>query len=185
MTKDVHARARKKMDTSIESLRHELQTVRTGRASLALLDDVRVENYGQAAPLNQVANLSIPEGNLIMIQPWNPGQIADIERAIMKANLGLTPSSDGKVVRVPVPPLTEERRREMAKRVAHLGEEGKTAVRNVRRDANEEIKKLEKDKGLAQDDAKKALQSIQDLTDEYVAKIDTLVKAKEKEVLEF
>ena len=135
-------------------------------------------------PLNQVANLSVPEGNLIVVQPWNPAQIPDIERAILKANLGLTPASDGKVVRIPVPPLTEERRKELAKKAHQIGEESKTTIRNIRRDANEEVKKLEKE-GVSQDEAKKALADIQHLTDEFVAKIDQLVKAKEKEILEF
>ena len=182
---DLHQNAKKKMDASIESLRHDLSTVRTGRASLALLDDVRVENYGQPVPLNQVANLSVPEGNLLVVQPWNPAQIGDIERAILKANLGLTPNSDGKIIRVPVPPLTEERRRELAKKCQRIGEETKTAVRNVRRDANEDAKKLEKEKTISQDDSKKALKSTQDLTDETIKRIDDLVKAKEKEILEF
>lgn len=185
MLNETLAKTRKKMDSSIDSLRHELQTLRTGRASLHLLDDVRVENYGQPVPLNQVANLAVPEGNLITVAPWNQAQIPEIEKAILKANLGLTPNSDGRIIRIPVPPLTEDRRKEIAKKGHHMGEEAKTALRNVRRDANEDVKKLEKDKALSQDDAKKALKSIQDLTDEYVKKIDELVKSKEKEILSF
>ena len=185
MLNDAQAKGRKKMESAIESLRNELQTLRTGRASIHLLDDVRVENYGQMVPLNQVANLGVPEGNLITVQPWNPAQIPDIEKAILKANLGLTPSSDGKVVRVPVPSLTEERRRELAKRVHHLGEEAKTAIRNVRRDINEDVKRLEKAGTVSQDDAKKGLASIQAMTDEFTGKVDGLVKSKEKEILEF
>jgi ribosome recycling factor len=183
MTQETIAKNRKRMEAALEGLRHELQTLRTGRASLHLLDDVRVENYGQPVPLNQVANLAVPEGNLITIQPWNPGQIPDIERAILKANLGLTPASDGRLVRVPIPPLTEERRRELAKKAHHMGEEAKTAVRNIRRDANEDVKKLEKDKGLSQDDAKKALKAVQDMTDEFCRKADEQVKSREKEIL--
>jgi ribosome recycling factor len=173
------------MESSLEAVRHDLGTVRTGRASLALLDEVRVESYGQAVPLNQVATLSVPEGNLLVVAPWNPAQLQDIERAILKANLGLTPASDGKVVRVPVPPLNEERRRELAKRVHQIAEEGRTAIRNVRREANEEVKKLERDRAVSQDEAKKGLKDIQDLTDAFCGKVDQLARSKEKELLEF
>jgi len=173
------------MDASIEAMRKELASVRTGRASIALLDPVRVDYYGTPTPLNQVANLAVPDGNLLTVAPWDPSRLADIERAILKANLGLTPTSDGKIVRVPVPPLNEERRKELARRCHQIGEEGKTSVRNIRRDANDEVKKLEKDKQISQDDGKKGLKSVQDLTDESVARIDELVKAKEKEILEF
>jgi len=184
MLKDVQSKAKHKMETSIETLRKELGGVRTGRASISVLDDVRIEAYGVPTPLNQVANLSVPEGNLIVISPWDATQIPAIERAIQKANLGLTPASDGKVVRVPVPPLTEERRKEMAKKIQKVGEEVRTAIRNVRRDANEDVKKLEKDKLISQDDGKKGLKLVQDMTDEFIARVDELIKNKEREILE-
>jgi len=185
MLNQVQANGKKRMEAAIESLRHELAGVRTGRASFSLLDSVRVDYYGNPTPLNQVANLAVPEGNLITVAPWDPSQIGAIERAILKANLGLTPSSDGKLIRVPVPPLTEDRRKDLARKVQHIGEEAKTAIRLVRREANEQVKSLEKDKKISQDDEKKGLKSIQDLTDEFVGKVDSLVKAKEKEILEF
>lgn len=185
MLNEVHSSSRKRMEAAIETFRHELASVRTGRASFAVLDSVRVDYYGTPTPLNQVANLAVPEGNLITVSPWDPGQIGAIERAILKANLGLTPSSDGKLIRVPVPPLTEDRRKELARKVHGIGEEAKTVIRNLRREANEQVKALEKDKKISQDDEKKGLKSVQDLTDEFIAKVESLVKAKEKEILEF
>lgn len=184
MLDDVKNKTAKRMAASVESVRNELAGVRTGRASLSLLDTVRVDYYGNPTPLNQVANLGVPEGNLLTVTPWDQTLLAEIEKAILKANLGLTPANDGRMIRIPVPPLTEERRKELAKRVNQLAEEGRTAVRNIRRDANEEAKKLEKDKACSQDDLSKGLKAIQELTDEHVGKIDDLAKGKEKEVLE-
>jgi len=185
MLSEILAKGRARMVASLESGRQELTSLRTGRASIAVLDSVAVDAYGSSMPLNQVASLGVPEGNLITVSPFDPGQIQAIEKAILKANLGLTPSSDGKMIRIPVPPLTEERRKELAKRVHQIGEETKTAVRSIRRDANDAVKQLEKDKELSQDDAKRGLKDVQDLTDEFVAKIDEQVSGKEKEILEF
>ena len=183
MLEEVYENAQRRMDASIESLRRELVTVRTGRASVAMLDEVRVDCYGQQSPLNQVANVSVPEASLLVVQPFDPSQLQLIEKGILKANLGLTPANDGKVIRVPIPPLTEERRRELAKKVRDTGEEIRTAIRNVRRDANDDVRALEKDKSLSQDDAKKALKQVQDITDGAVGRVDEMVKTKEQEVL--
>ena len=184
MIDEVYRTATTKMDSSKLTLRKELATIRTGRASVSMLDDVRIEYYGNTTPINQVANLTVPESNLIVIQPWDPSHLAPIEKAIHKANLGLTPSNDGKIVRVPIPQLTEDRRKEFAKRAREIGEEIRTAVRNVRREANDEVKKLEKQKAVSQDDEKVALKHIQELTDKAIQEIDQLVKAKAEEVLQ-
>ncbi|MFC2173453.1 ribosome recycling factor [Acidobacteriota bacterium] len=185
MTNQIMNNTKKRMDSTVISIQKELATIRTGRASLSILDGVSVDYFGTETPLNQVASLSVPEGNLIVIQPWDTQLINEIERAILKANLDLTPQNDGKVIRIPIPPLTEERRQKLARTAKDIGEEGKTAVRHIRRDANEEIKVLEKEKKISQDDQHRTLQKIQEVTDEHTKEIDELVKKKETEILEF
>ncbi len=174
-----------RMDKSIDALKHELSRVRTGRASLSLLDGIRVDYYGTPTPLNQMASLSIPESRLILIQPWDTSVIKEIEKALLKSDLGLTPSSDGKVVRIAIPPLTEERRKQLVKVVYKVGEEHKVAVRNIRREANEMLKTLKKDSEISEDEAFKAQEETQKITDAFIRQIDDIVKAKEKEILEF
>jgi ribosome recycling factor len=178
--KDLHDRILKTLD----QLRQDLTAVRTGRASLHLLDGVRVDYYGTATPLNQVATLSVPEARLIMVKPWEKNMIPVIEKAIRDANLGVNPMSDKDLVRVPIPALTEERRKEIVKQVRHKGEEHKIAIRNERRDAKELIEVSKKDGDISEDDAKKALDKMQKETDEGVKKIDEIVVAKEKEVMQ-
>ncbi|HTN53560.1 MAG TPA: ribosome recycling factor [Anaeromyxobacter sp.] len=178
--KDLHDRIAK----TLETLKAELASVRTGRASLHLLDGVRVDYYGTSTPLNQVATLSVPEARMIVVKPWEKNMIPPIEKAIRDANLGLNPMSDKDLVRVPIPPLTEERRRDIVKQVKHKGEEHKIAVRNERRDAKELIEAGEKDGDIAGDETKKALEKMQKETDDGVKKIDEIVAAKEKEVMQ-
>ena len=179
-----HSDAERRMDGAVEHLRRELAGVRTGRASVNLLDSVRVDAYGTQMPLNQVASLSVPESTLIVAAPFDPSQITAIENAIRNANLGLNPSNDGKVIRVPVPTLTDERRKEMSRLVHKLAEEGRTSVRQVRRDANDALKRLLKNHELSEDDERRALDDIQKLTDAHVHRIDDLQKAKDAELLE-
>jgi ribosome recycling factor len=176
--------AGEKMDKSVSALKKDLQKIRTGRASLNLLDDVRVDYYNTPTPLNQIASLSVPESRLITIQPWDASAIKEIEKAIMKSNLGLTPSSDGKIIRIAIPPLTEDRRKDIVKQVNKVCEDYRIAVRNVRREANDSLKALKKDGDASEDDVAKALDKVQKLTDEHVAKIDDMFKDKEKEILE-
>jgi ribosome recycling factor len=171
------------MDKSIQSLKAELAKVRTGRASTALVDTVHVDYYGSSVPLNQVANVTTPDARTIQVSPWEAGMIGAIEKAIHAANLGLTPQSDGKVVRIPLPLMTEERRKEMVKLIKKMGEEAKIAVRNHRRDANEELKKQEKAKALSEDDAKKAMELVQKKTDDKVSEVDKIIAGKEKEIM--
>ena len=168
------------MDKTIQSLKGELIKVRTGRASTALVDTVQVDYYGSNVPVSQVANVTTPDARTIQIAPWEAGQIGAIEKAILAANIGLTPQSDGKVIRISVPAMTEERRKELAKQVKKMGEDGKVALRTHRRDGNEEVKKS---KTLTEDDVKKAMDLIQKKTDEKTAEIDKIVTAKEKEIL--
>jgi ribosome recycling factor len=162
-----------------------MATVRTGRASINLLDSVRVEAYGSPVPLNQVAQLHVPEPAMITVQPWDTSMLGIIEKAIRNADLGLNPGNDGKIVRVPIPPLTEERRREMAKKVSHIAEERRVSLRNIRRDANDHLRKMLKDKLISEDQERQSLDAVQKLTDSYIAKVDQNSKAKEKEILEF
>jgi ribosome recycling factor len=176
---------KERMAKTIDDLENELKRVRTGRASVSLLDGIRVDYYGTQTPLNQMASLSAPESRLIVIQPWDVSAIKEIEKAILKSDLGLTPSSDGKLIRISIPPLTEERRKELVKVVSKMCEEHKIAARNIRRDANELIKGFKKDGDIAEDDAFKAQDSIQKITDEFITKIDGIYKSKEKEILEF
>lgn len=173
----------KVMEQGLAHLRQELGKLRTGRASLALLDAVRVETYGQQMTLNQVATLNIPEPRLITIQPWDVSVIPAIEKAIQSAQLGLSPSNDGRLIRLPIPALTEERRKEIVKLVKRSGEEAKVGIRNARRDANEQVKQLEETAGHSEDEVKRTQQEIQKRTDAFVAEIDTIIAAKEKEVL--
>ena len=174
-----------RMGKTITDLENELKRVRTGRASLSLLDGIRVDYYGTQTQLNQMASLSVPESRLIVIQPWDVSAIKEIEKAILKSDLGLTPSSDGKLIRIAIPPLTEERRKELVKVVSKMCEEHKIATRNIRRDSNELLKGFKKDGDISEDDAFKAQDSVQKVTDEYINRIDEIYKNKEKEILEF
>ncbi len=183
--KDVESSARTRMDKVLAELQHEMSTIRTGRASIALLDNVRVDYYGNPTPLNQVAQLHVPEPAMITVQPWDSSTIGAIEKAIRNADLGLNPSNDGKLIRVPIPPLNEERRRDLAKKLSHVAEERRVALRNVRRDANEQLKKLSKDKLISEDEERQALDLVQKLTDGQITKIDQAARVKEKEILEF
>lgn len=185
MIDELHQDTQERMDKTLAALRHELNRVRTGRASLSLLDGIRVDYYGTATPLNQMASLSIPESRLIVIQPWDTSAIKDIEKALLKSDLGLTPSSDGKVVRIAIPPLTEERRKQLVKVVYKIGEDHKVAVRNIRRDGNEMLKTFKKDGEISEDEAFKAQEEIQKITDTFIGRIDDTVRLKEKEILEF
>ncbi len=184
MIKEILSEARTSMDKAVKSLKREMAKVRTGRASVSLLDDVKVDYYGVPTPLSQVATLSVPEARLITVQPWEKNLIPDIEKAIFKADLGLTPSSDGQLIRLPVPALTEERRREMVKIIKRMAEDAKISVRNARRDANETLKMLEKEKEITEDDLKRSEKDVQQLTDDFVSTIDSVVQSKEKEVME-
>jgi ribosome recycling factor len=179
-----HADAERRMDGAVEHVRRELAGVRTGRASVHLLDNVRVEAYGAQMPLNQVASLSVPESTLIVAAPFDPSQTKAIENAIRNANLGLNPGNDGKIIRIPVPTLTDERRREMSRLVHKLAEEGRTSVRQIRRDTNDALKRLLKNHDLSEDDERRALDDIQKLTDAHVRTIDDLQKAKDAELLD-
>jgi len=184
MVKDVMNKTKSGMEKSIESLKRDFSRVRTGRASTTLLDDIKVDYYGTPTPLNQVGTLVVPEPRLITIQPWEKKLIPEIEKAILKSDLGLNPVSDGNLVRIAIPPLTEERRKEMVKQIKRMGEDTKVAVRNIRRDSNDALKKLEKDKEISEDDLKRGEKEIQEITDQYVKKTDELVEIKEKEVME-
>lgn len=184
MIDDLKNKTRAGMEKAVEALRRDLSKVRTGRASVSILDDVRVDYYGTPTPLNQIGTLAVPEPRLITIQPWEKKLIPEIERAIQKADLGINPTSDGIVIRLAFPPLTEERRKEMVKQVKKMGEEGKIAVRNARRDANDSLKKLLKDKAISEDDEKHGEKEIQTLTDDFIARIDKVIADKEKELLE-
>src|SRR6187401_2991476 len=181
--KSLVAEAGKRMLASLEHVRHELGGVRTGRASVTLLDGVHVEAYGSKMPLNQLAGLSVPEPTLIVAQPFDPSQLGAIEKAIRASDLGLNPSNDGKVVRIPLPALTEERRKELSRHVHKMSEEGRNQVRQSRREANDRLKKFLKDSAISEDDEKKALDEVQKLTDGFVAKIDDLQKKKDSELL--
>jgi len=184
MAHRVIADAESRMKKAVEAARTELTSVRTGKASPALLDSIRVEAYGTQMPLNQLASISAPEPRLLVVQPFDKGLVDVISKSIQKSGLGLNPGNDGTVIRLPIPPLTEERRREMVKLVKKMAEDGKVALRNVRRDANEEIKALEKDGDMSEDEARKSTAEVQKLTDKYVAQLDEAAVKKEKEVLE-
>lgn len=174
----------RRMNGAVEALHAEFKTLRTGRANVSILDGVMVDYYGTPTPINQVANLSVPESSLIVAQPWDKSMIGAIEKAIRNADLGLNPANDGKVVRIPMPPLTEERRKELVKKAHHMAEEARTAVRQVRRDGNDKVKKLEKEHQISQDDEKRAHDEVQKMTDKYIEQINESLKHKEKEILE-
>jgi ribosome recycling factor len=177
--------AREKMSHSIDVLKQEFKKLRTGRASVALFEGIKVSYYGTLTPLNQVASLSVPESRLIVIQPWDQTVIGEIEKEILKSELGLTPMNDGKIIRVPIPPLTEERRKELVKVVRKIAEEYKVSIRNIRRDTNELLKGLKKDGDISEDDFFRAQDKVQKITDEYILSVDQTCQEKEKEILEF
>ena len=182
--RDVESHAKSRMEKALTDLQHEMASIRTGRASVSIFDNIRVDYYGTPSPLNQLANLHVPEPTLITIQPWDISQIGSIEKAIRSSDLGLNPANDGKFIRVPIPALTEERRKEIVKRLHHIAEDHRVALRNIRRDANEQIKKLLKDKAISEDDERRAHDDVQKMTDANIAKIDTMAKTKEKEIME-
>lgn len=184
MTKEINADAKTRMDKAIDVLSRELAKLRAGRANPALLDRVTVEYYGTQTPLNQLASVTVPEARLLLVTPYDKTAVAAIEKAILKSDLGLTPSNDGQVIRIAIPPLTEERRKDLVRLVSKTAEESKVAVRNIRRDANDELKKLQKDGEMTEDELRSATDDIQKLTDTYVAKIDEKAKQKEQEIME-
>jgi ribosome recycling factor len=176
--------ARQRMDGAIEALRREFAGVRTGKASPALLDSIRVEAYGSHVPLNQVGTVAAPEPRMLTVQPWDRGLMKDIERALRESELGLNPSNDGSLIRIPIPPLTEERRKEYVRLLHKIAEEARVAVRHVRKDANDEVKARQKDEHLSEDDVRREQGEVQKLTDQYIARVDELLKHKEAEVME-
>ncbi|AWI12178.1 MULTISPECIES: ribosome recycling factor [Bacillaceae] len=184
MAKQVMADAKERMTKAVQAYTRELASIRAGRASASLLDKIAVEYYGVPTPINQLASISTPEARLLMIQPYDKSIVSDVEKAIMKSDLGLNPTSDGSVIRIAIPPLTEERRKELVKLVKKESEEAKVAIRNIRRDANDDLKKLEKNGELTEDDLRGYTDDVQKLTDEFIAKIDQITKEKEKEILE-
>ncbi len=181
--KDLINDARRRMSAAVEDSRKKLASVRTGRASVSILDSVTVEYYGTEMPLNQVATIHAPEPTMLTLQPFDPTQIASIEKAVRASDLGLNPSNDGKLIRVPIPPLTEERRKQMVKVVHDIAEEHRTAIRNVRRDANDHLKKMLKDKTISEDAERDGLDQVQKLTDQHISEINKLSEHKEKEVM--
>jgi len=181
----IYEETRDRMGKSITALKNELKRIRTGRASQALLDGIKVDYYGTLTPINQMASISVPESRLITIQPWDVSVIGNIEKAILKSDLGLTPANDGKIIRIAIPPLTEERRKELVKVVSKTAEEYKVAIRNIRRDSNEQLKEFKKSGDISEDEAFKAQDEVQKITDEYIKLIDDVYQEKEKEILEF
>jgi len=184
MIKDIYVSHEEKMKKALEALRRELLTLRAGRATPALLDKITVDYYGTLTPINQVANISVPEPRMITIQAWEKPMIAQIEKAILKSDLGLSPNSDGVIIRLNIPQLTQQRRIELVKVVHKKAEENRIVIRNLRRDANDIVKKLEKEKSISEDEAKKAQEDMQKLTDKYIKEVDTIMSGKEKEILE-
>ena len=182
--KDIETNAKQRMDKALTDLQHDMATIRTGRASVHLLDNVRVDYYGTPTPVNQVGNLHVPEPGMITVTPWDVSQIAPIERAIRAAELGVNPSNDGKLIRIPIPPLNEERRKELVKKLHGVAEDHRVAIRNIRRDSNEHVKRLAKEKKINEDEDRRAHEEMQKLTDGYMAKLDSAAKTKEKEILE-
>jgi ribosome recycling factor len=182
--KEIQADAEHRMVKSVEAVQHELAKVRTGKATTTLLDGIKVEYYGQQVPLNQVASINVPEMRLITIQPWEKRMLSDIEKAILKSDLGLTPANDGNIIRLPIPPLNEERRKELVKLVKKFAEEGRVAIRNVRHDALNHLKKLEKDHKITEDENKKAQDVLQKTTDKHIKQVDEILAKKEKEIME-
>ena len=185
MKEEIISECRQKMNKTIESLKKDFTRIRTGRASTALLDGIRVSCYETQMPLDQVASLAVPESRLITVKPWDPSIMSEIEKAILKSELGLTPINDGKIIRIPIPPLSEARRKELAKLAKKMAEEGKIAVRNHRREANELLKELKNEKEISEDDLFRAQEEVQKVTDEFIKKIDELTAEKEKEIVEF
>jgi ribosome recycling factor len=182
--KEVEVSAKSRMEKAVSDLQHAMATIRTGRASVSLLDHIRVDYYGTPTPINQVANLHVPEPTLITVQPWDVSQIGAIEKAIRASDLGLNPANDGKLVRIPIPPLNEERRKELVKHLHTVAEDHRVAIRNIRRDGNEAVKKLLKDKKITEDEDRRGHDEIQKMTDLYMQKLDQAAKNKEKEILE-
>ena len=182
--KELVADAQKRMDATLETVRKELMVMRTGRASLSMLDGIRVDYYGTPTPLNQVGNLQVPDPTLITVQPWDPSVLTAVEKAIRSSDLDLNPQNDGKIIRIPIPSLTEERRKTLVKHAHKHAEDGRVAIRNVRRDVNEHLKKLLKDHTVSEDDEKHALDQIQKLTDQHIEKINEMLKKKEAEIME-
>jgi len=180
----VYSETKQRMEKTIESLKKDLSRIRTGRASPVLLDGVTVEYYGSQVPLTQVATISIPDPRMIAIQPWEKSLLPVIEKTILASDLGLTPQNDGNLIRLPIPPLSEERRKDLIKTSKKMSEDSKVAIRNIRRDSNDKLKKAEKDKEMTQDEAKKGMDEIQKLSDIYIKNIDEILVAKEKEIME-
>jgi ribosome recycling factor len=185
MIKDVLKDTEQHMEATIGSVTHDFNTLRTGRASISILDDIMVDYYGTPTPLNQLAGLSAPDPNLLVVQPYDKSVIDNVEKAIHQSELGLNPGNDGTVIRIPIPELTEERRLELTKVVGRVAEQGKTAVRNLRRDANDRIKKLQADKEISEDEEHRAFKQVQELTDQYCKRIDEIAERKNQEILEF
>jgi ribosome recycling factor len=185
MIDDIYQETKESMGKTVEALKRELQRIRTGRASLSVLDGIKVDYYGTPTPLNQMATLAVPESRQITIQPWDASVIKDIEKAILKSDLGLTPSNDGKILRISIPPLTEERRKELVKVIHKICEDHKVTVRNIRRDSNELLKSLKKDGDISEDEAFRSQDEVQKITDEHIKRIDECYSEKEKEILEF
>ncbi len=185
MIESIYEETKDSMSKSLDALRNEFKRVRTGRASLSVLDGIRVDYYGTLTPLSQMASLSVPESRMIAIQPWDTSAIKEIEKTIQKSDLGLTPSNDGKIIRISIPPLTAERRKSLVKVIHKMSEEHKVAIRNIRRDSNELIKTLKKDGEISEDDAFKSQENIQKITDDYIKMVDVVYREKEKEILEF
>lgn len=184
MQAEVKKKLISRMDKTIEALKRDLAGIRTGRASLSLLDGILVDYYGTPTPISHVATLAVPESRLITIQPWEPKLIPEIEKAIQKSDLGLNPTNDGKVIRVVIPPLTEERRKQIVKHVHKRGEEAKVGLRNIRRDSNDEVKRLEKEEHISEDETRRSMEEIQKITDSYIKKVDEIVSHKEAELME-
>ncbi|MBL8150207.1 MAG: ribosome recycling factor [Blastocatellia bacterium] len=183
MIKEISKEAKTRMESTVEDARRKLSGIRTGRASVSLLDNIHIDYYHTPTPLNQVANISAPEPQLITVQPWDPSILGQIEKAIQTSDLGINPSNDGRVIRIPIPPLNEERRKHLTKVVRDVAEEHRTAVRSIRRDENEKLKKLLKDKKITEDDEKAGLEEIQKLTDQFIEKINEVAKQKEQEIM--
>lgn len=181
--KEIEANARVRMDKAISDFQHGMATIRTGRASVSLLDNIRVDYYGTPTPLNQLANLHVPEPGMITVQPWDMSQIGAIEKAIRTSDLGLNPANDGKLIRLPIPPLTQDRRKDLVKRLHGVAEDHRVAIRNIRRDCNDNVKRLSKDKKITEDDDRRAHEDMQKLTDSYMQKLDQAARAKETEIM--
>jgi ribosome recycling factor len=182
--REIEASIKSRMEKAVSDLQHAMATIRTGRASVSLLDHIRVDYYGTPTPLNQIGNLHVPEPTLITVQPWDVSQIGAIEKSIRASDLGLNPANDGKIIRIPIPPLNEERRKELVKHLHTVAEDHRVAIRNIRRDGNEAVKKLLKDKKIAEDEERRALDEVQKMTNTYMEKLDQAARSKEKEILE-